>query len=458
MNYLEVTNRALTGPSCKEKEYDLRIFDKKLKEVIRNYSVTCDPTDPIPSDNSLADRVFNAAMDFYVDVGTYCLDTERIIKFTREEVKDAVRLPLACVQFGEGRNAKNLVSRKPESTVPPWVSAGAVGIGVSDEEIFSSLMKAYVTYVPLMDSLPTAALASVGGFPVRLGDPTEIEGAMRTVMLTKEALRASGRPGIAIANGVATAVSDKATIAGGSLLGPGDAIEVGSIAEMKIDFSLMNKVAYAIGTNKKIWAGAGPLLGGYCGGPEGLAITVAAYNFHALLVQRGTVQHPYPVHYRYVCSSSREMIWANSLAYQAISRNTNMPLVGLCYAASGPAVEETFYEAAATAATNTVSGASIEIQGQAQGRYADHLGPLEARLAAEVAHAVAGMKREYVNEILKELLKLYEDKLRNPDPGKKYQECFDVRRIRPAQDYVELYKKAARKLGDLGIEISTMLS
>lgn len=453
MNYLEVTNRALTGPPCKEKEYDLRVFYKKLQEVIKHYGIAYDPTNPIPLDNSLVDHLFNAAMDFYVDVGTYCLDTERIIKFTREEVKDAVRSSLPSVQFGEGRNAKTLVSRKPESTVPPWVSAGAVGIGVSDEEIFSSLMRAYVTYVPLMDSLCTASLVSIDGVPVRLGDPTEIEGSMRTVMLTKEALRASSRPGLAIANGVATAVSDKATIAGGSLLGPGDAIEIGSIAEMKIDFSLMNKVAYAISTNKNIWAGAGPLLGGYCGGPEGLAVTVVAYNFHALLVQKGTVQHPYPIHYRYICNSSREMIWANSLAYQAISRNTNVPLVGLCYAASGPAVEETFYEAAASAATNTVSGASIEIQGLAQGRYADHLGPLEARLAAEVAYAVTGMKREDLNEILKELLKLYEDKLRNPDPGKKYQECFDVRRITPAQGYLELYKKAAKTLGDLGIKL-----
>jgi len=453
MNYLEVTDRALHGPMCKERDYDLRIFSKKLADVVKEHAIKYDPMDPIPSDNTLADSVFQAAMDFYLQVGTFCLDTERIIKFTEGEIKDALKSSSPSVRFGEGRDAKILESRKPESTKPPWISVGSVGIAVSNEEIFSSLMRAYVEHVPLMDSLCTAALTTIDGRQIRLGDPSEVEGSIRTVMLSKEALRASGRPGLPIVNGVATAVSDKAAIAGSSLLGPGDALEIGSIAEMKIDFNLMNKITYAIATGKRIWAGMGPILGGYCGGPEGLTVAITAYNFHALLVQKATVQHPYPVHYRYVCNSSRQMIWAASLAYQAISRNTHVPVVGLCYAANGPGVEQGFYEAAATASTNAVSGVSMEIQGQAKGAHTDHLGPLEARLASEVALATTGMKRRDLNEIVKDLLKLYEGALEKPDPGKKYQECFDVRKITPEQSYLELYKKSAKTLEDIGIEV-----
>jgi len=453
MNYLEVVDRALKGSFCKERDYDLRIFSKKLTEVVREHNIRYDETNPLPSDNTLADSVFQAAMDFYVGVGTFCLDTEKIIKFTEGEVKDALKSAPSSIQFGEGRDAKILSSRKPESTCPPWISAGSVGIAVSDEGIFSSLMRAYVEHVPLMDSLCTASIASIDGHPIRLGDPSEIEGSIRTAILSKEAVRACGKPGLPIVNGVATAVSDKATIAGASLLGLGDALEIGSIAEMKIDFSLMNKISYAIATNKKIWAGAGPILGGYCGGPEGLAVTVAAYNFHALLVQRATVQHPYPVHYRYVCNSARQMIWATSLAYQAISRNTHVPVAGLCYAANGPSVEEGFYEAAATALANTASGVSLEVQGQAKGEHIDHLGPLEARLASEVAHCTTGMRREELNEIVKDLLKLYEGRLEKPDPGKKYQECFDIHKMTADESYRELYKKAIGTLEDMGIKI-----
>jgi hypothetical protein len=455
MNYLEVTDRALKGPVCKERDFDLKIFSKKLIDITKEYGIRYDPPNPTPSDNTLADAVFQAAMKFYVEVGTYCLDTGRIIKFKEEEVKDALKSASPSIQFGEGRDARVLRSRKPDCANPPWISAGAVGIAVSNEEIFSSLMRAYVEYTPLMNSLCTACITSIDGYPVRLGDPSEVEGSMRTAMLSKEALRAANRPGLPIVNGVATAVSDRAAIAGGSLLGPGDALEIGSIAEMKIDFNLMNKIAYAVASNKKIWAGMGPILGGYCGGPEGLAVAIVAYNFHALLVQKATVQHPYPVHYRYVSNSSRQMLWAVSLAYQAISRNTHVPVVGLCYAANGPTVEEGFYEAAATAASNAVSGVSIEVQGQAKGEGVDHLGPLEARLASEVAMVTTGMKRKDLNEIMRNLLRLYEDKLEKPDLGKKYQECFDVRKITPEQNYLETYKRSVKKLEEIGIHIAS---
>jgi methylamine--corrinoid protein Co-methyltransferase len=125
----------------------------------------------------------------------------------------------------------------------------------------------------------------------------------------------------------------------------------------------------------------------------------------------------------------------------------------LCYAANGPGIERGFYEAAVTASTNVVSGVSIEVQGQAKGEHTDHLAPLEARLASEVAMATTGMKRDDLNEIVKELLKLYEDKLEKPDPGRKYQECFDIHKIAPAQSYLEAYKKSAKSLEDIGIRV-----
>ena len=95
----------------------------------------------------------------------------------------------------------------------------------------------------------------------------------------------------------------------------------------------------------------------------------------------------------------------------------------------------------------------MEVQGQAKGEGVDHLGPLEPRLASEVAIATTDMKRQDLNEIIKNLLKLYENKLEKPDHGKKYQECFDVHRIVPEQSYMEAYKKSVKKLEEVGISI-----
>ena len=83
VNFMEIIDRALKGPFYSEKDFDLKVFVPKLREVIKKYEIKYDPENPVPSDNDLADRVFKAGMEFYANVGTYCVDTSRIIRFTR---------------------------------------------------------------------------------------------------------------------------------------------------------------------------------------------------------------------------------------------------------------------------------------------------------------------------------------------------------------------------------------
>ena len=104
ISFLDVVNRALTGPISTEKKYDLKLFNGKLNEVIKAYGIEYDPENPIPQDDSLADDVFKAALDFYSEVGSYCLDTHRRITFDEREIKEALKgdvvlLSLACASF-----------------------------------------------------------------------------------------------------------------------------------------------------------------------------------------------------------------------------------------------------------------------------------------------------------------------------------------------------------------------
>ncbi len=123
--FIEVIDRSLTGPYCLQEEFDLNVFVPKLREVARKYKIKFDPDMSIPWDDDLADRVFQTAVQFYSQVGTYCIDTERIIKFSESEILEGLKTAPFEPTFGEGRDCKRLLPRKPESEIPPWCFLGA---------------------------------------------------------------------------------------------------------------------------------------------------------------------------------------------------------------------------------------------------------------------------------------------------------------------------------------------
>ena len=65
-----------------------------------------------------------------------------------------------------------------------------------------------------------------------------------------------------------------------------------------------------------------------------------------------------------------------------------------------------------------------------------------------VAHAAAGMSRQEANKIVNSLLAKYEDKLHDPSPGKRYQECYNVASGMPNQEFIELHRELRREMVD----------
>jgi len=455
---LDVVERALTGKPCLEREYDLRVFSSKLREVVREYDIKYDPDRPVPSDDSLADDVFNAAFDFYCEVGTYCTDTGRIIKFDENEVKERLKMAPSKLLFGEGADARTLVPRKPEGKTPPWCFIGAGGAPVSCEEIFLKLVESYAS-IPLANSITTPALTSISGIRIRPGTPLEILGTIRNIVLAREALRRAGRPGLPIMNALATATT---SVALNTALHPEyglrktDGYLTGVIAELKTNFDLLNKVCalQSLGYGGGVCAENGPLLGGYCGGPEGTAVTTVAGHFMGILVYQAGWHLPFPVHINYASNSTPELLWATSVFAQAISRNTHLLSLHLNYTAAGPCTEMCLYEIAAQRLAAVSSGVSIESVGVGKAKHEDYLTPIEPMFAAEVAHTTTGMKREDANEIVKILLPKYVDKVADPPQGLKYQECYDIRTGKPSKKGLEVYAKVKKELKELGLEFN----
>ncbi|MFC1950268.1 monomethylamine:corrinoid methyltransferase [Chloroflexota bacterium] len=453
VNFMEVIDRTLKGPFHPEKEFDLKIFVPKLREVIKKYEIKYDPENPIPSDDNLADRVFKAGVELYASVGTYCVDTERIIKFTEEEIEEALVTAPSAPVFGEGKEAKALVARKPESNIPPWCFIGAGGAAVSNEELFVSILEAYASFLPLANSITTPSIKTINGKIVRAGSPLEILACMRSSTLAREALRRGSRPGLPIMNSIATAVSDTAKIAGSQFgLRPSDGFLIGTMAEMKINFARLNEIAYVLGLGSHVVAETAPILGGYCGGPEGVAVTNVAYHLNCILTMKGSTQLTFPIHFNYGCTTTRDVLWSVSTSSQAISRNSHFPFFILSYTAAGPMTEMCLYEIAAAVTTSVVSGASIEFGGVTKATTVDNFTPMEPRLASEVAHGVVGMSRSQGNEIVKRLLTKFEKDIPQAPKGKKYQECWDIQSKEPNPEYLELYQKIKQELAKYGIK------
>ena len=290
---------------------------------------------------------------------------------------------------------------------------------------------------------------------VTAGSPIEIEAAIRTMVLAREALRRAGRPDMPIVNAVASAGKAAGHIAGHRYgVRKGDALEIGTHAEMKVDFDSLNKVALSLSEGSLIFAENGVILGGFAGGPSGTAVVTAAYNAVDILLLRGAVQHPFPTHFDLGTTSTRDTIWARSLANQAVSRNSRLPLVNIGYATAGPMTKMVLYEFAAWVIGAVVSGGSIEVGGSAHGTNVDYTSPMEPLFASEVAHAVAGMSREEANKIVLGLLAKYEDRLPDPPEGKRYQDCFDPAAATPTKEFLQLYREVKREVeGEFGLRL-----
>lgn len=453
LNFLDVYERVLKGPIMSEQDFDMKVFIPTLRRIVKSYGIKYDRENPVPADDAAADNLFAAAVDFLSQVGVYCQDTNRVIQFTREEILEAVREAPGKCFAGEGKDAGVFGMRKPDDGAIPWLHVGS-GIVATTEEMMTNLIEAYGS-IAEADSISISALDNIRGIPVMAGSPAEIYAAIRGIRIGREALRRAGRPGLPIMNLISTAASAVTTIAASAPqfgLRPTDGWLVGAISEMKIDFGAMNKSAYLLNWGANVGAESSPILGGYCGGPAGTAVVSVAYILMGLLVQKGSYQLTFPVHFRYGCSTTRDVLWVVSASCQAASRNIPMPVIWLGYVAGGPNTKSYFYESAAYLLSAVTSGApSVQTPHPAKAVKTDGITPLEAKFGVEMAIAAAKLTREQANALVLQLLEKYESQIETAPTGSSYQACYDVRTGKPRADYLRLFAEMKDELAGMGV-------
>ena len=455
-NFLDFMERATTGPILSEDDFNMKVLIPNVRKVVREFGIRYDPENPVPSDDAFADRLFEGAIEFLARTGIYCDATNRVIQVERGEILRAVENFREGGTFGEGRDRRLFKSRRPEDESPAWCHVGT-GILASSEEIAMAQVEGYGS-IPQASSISIPAFGRVRGMSVIGGSPLEIYATISSVQAGRKALRNCGRPGLPILNLISSATTSMATIAGSYPafgLRPSDGWLIDVIAEMKVNFETLNRLAFVLITGGNIGSTALPILGGYAGGPEGTALVMTAYYLLGVLLFQGTYHLTGPIHFRYGCSTTRDSLWVFSVVGRATSRNTRYPDIGLGYAAAGPCTRMYFYEAAAVNLCCVASGyAGVQTVHPAKAIVVDGITPTEARFNVEVAYAVTGMKAEQASELVSQLLDKYEKQIQKAPPGKRYQECYDLKTGKPSEEYVRLYDEVKEELAKMGIPFS----
>jgi methylamine--corrinoid protein Co-methyltransferase len=288
--------------------------------------------------------------------------------------------------------------------------------------------------------------------------PSEIYASVLNAILVRKAAEKVGKADMGIHNVVGSATSTAAIIAANRSefgIRKTDGFLVASLPEMKVDHERLNKVAHLLASGNLIGALYGPIMGGYAGGPEGTAVVTVATALQDAVFLQPHYHMCFPIHYIHLCNTTRDLLWVISTVGQAISRNTHLPVTIAGELDSGPCTEMVLYEAAAYSSAGTVSGLSLMAVEVTNNKCLDHCTGMEARMAAEAGHAVAesGMKREDINEFVKDVLKRYEGRIGQAPMGKSFRECYDPETIIPTKDYLDIYDTVKNELGDMGLEI-----
>ncbi len=453
ISILDILERAHNGPVCKVKDWDSKVVPKAIAEKLKKYGLTrtCDPAQPIATDDDLLDRYFQAGYELAHEVGMLCQDTERIVQVSEKELQQSLMNARSQITLGRGLDQVTMYSRRPEDSIKPlYQSPLAIA---ADEDIWSRLLEGIASN-RLIDVLETPSLITAYGQKVLANTPLETLVGSLEVAKRDEVLRKVSRPGMPTV-GIQSSTTYHAQL-GAFNVGNTftDVALVLSPFELKTSYSALHKAVQALNAGGLIRSGTPSMIGGYAGPPEGAAVaniasTLLQFPVHSAAFAAGSMMD-----LRYNGNCGREGLWALGTSTQALARNTNVVISKIVESVCGPGTEAFLYELAAGHIVLTVSGASASTGPRsAGGKVINHLTPLECWYSAAVFKAAAGMTREQGNEILEQLIPKYEKLLPHPPLGGSFQELFDVEKLQPKPEWEAMVGNVTRELAQMGLKV-----
>ena len=453
---MQVLDRAHTGPVCETFDWDTRVIPQTIAANLIKYDLmkTCDAENPINQDDSLADRFFQAGLDTAIEVGMLCIDTQRRITYTREEIETVIKTTPSEFTMGEGNEVAVFKHRGLADPTPPvWVCPLSIAM---TEDLFIPVLEG-IARVPEVDCIEGPSVETLWGGTVRAGSPYELMVGKWQADATHEALRRAGREGMGL-YAVGTSPTHYGVLGGYGIPGgykpERDIVLILSPVEMKTSYESLYKLVQAFNCDGFVYGGSWSMIGGYAGGPEGATVSCIACTLLLYATYQAVNGASFPYDMRYMGNCGRDALWSLGTVFQALSRNTPFCLNSVLNQTAGPATKMLLYESAVGMMNLTVSGVtSCTGTRSAGGKYTNYLTPLEVKFAGEVFKKTTGMTREQANDIANRLLPLYEDQLGQAPKGKSFPECYDVDALRPSDEWQKIYDEVKDRVIQAGIPL-----
>ncbi len=450
---VEIYQRSRSGPFIKEVQYDLMLA-KRTMELVREFDITFDPQQVCPSDDALADRVFEAGVQLLVDVGCYHLDTQRVIKFTRAEIMEALRQAPSELRLGEGADMVVARHRGVEDPIPSLNLTGPAGQPCS-EDYYLPLLVSYAQE-PYVHGIESGATLTYNGYDIMAGTLMEVKAVQRDAAIAREAVRRVGKPGMHIGDAATgmTAIGKMAASDPVNGLRPCDGRLVAQMCELKIDDDQLNRVPHLLNYGSHIINLMTPLTGGVGGPPEGVALVSVAEFLVGVICYYASYHYLSITHIKWTNNSDPWGMYVLATVGQAMGRNTHLVYTDDPFCMCGPGTDELLYEVAQHAIIGEVCSYTQHGVGSTGGNNVDHHSGLECGFQGEVAQATtrAGFTREQANDIALKLMEKYKDTFKNPKRGKPFNEVYDVKSVTPTQEWQDCYRRVKEELTRLGLE------
>jgi len=461
----EVLDRACnTGPITQARDFDMRVF-REAQRLVEEHDIRYDPRTPVSSDDGLADEAWEAGLELFTEVGGYCVDSRRVIRFDESEVRAGLRELRGEAVVGEGSERRTIRLRDVDDPSPPSVvMGGVVESDFPEGELFVKLYQS-IAQEPVIDGFYVGPpLHTSEGRLVRSGTPLETHLGRSMGSWVREATRRAGRPGMHFASACTTAIANAAAVDPAEGVRRSDAIVSTIMPELKTNYENLNKVVlcHDYGCVKRVYSGG--MIGGWAGGPEGALVVSIANAIMAVAVYKiglgssynslGYLRTSSPNYSSYV---TRPCVWGSSIGSQALSRNTRIINTAICLTNAGPGTEMQFQEMVSDMCASMPCGREGTGSGPRRWKVKPLLGSgLESRFWGELCHAMAGVKRDFADHLADEMLRRYEHRITKESDGgpvgHTFREIYDLGTLTPRPRFLRVYEKVKADLEDLGLE------
>lgn len=451
INIYEILRRSEDGPYIKENDYDMKLYRTTTK-LVKEYGIKIDRNAPVVGDNQMAKGMFEAGMKLAVEMGMMNVSTSRVIQFTEDELRTALRSAPQQFTLGMGKDSRVMRARTFGDGHPMTVCGGCPGTPLS-EELFLPVMMSYARE-PLIDIIIPGSLTTIEGMEVRTNGPLEIRACRQEMIWMREALDRCGRPGTHIYAAGESSSTELGTLAicSEKYMRPSDSHMIPVLSELKTDNARLSRVITGYEYPSFTTSLIDPIIGGFGGGPEGAAVVLTAAIILAVAAYGTDMHCLHPIHNKLISSTTKEAMWVDSIVGRAFATNSPVALMADAWTTSGAGTDAILYEAAALAIVDETSALNSDSLGATNGVYPNCSG-LEARFYAEVVHAAFNqhLTPDHANEIIRKLYAKFEQQFTTPDFGLCFDQVYDVKTVMPKPAWLDTYKKVKEDVASMGL-------